>query len=47
VTDDVVTYWAGGAWDKSGHCADFAAWKTYVDQFARGRQSPIQVNLAQ
>jgi hypothetical protein len=46
VPETVATYWAGGTWDKSGHFADFAAWKTYVDDFARGVRSPIQVSVA-
>jgi len=45
--EGVATYWAGGAWDKSGLIADFAAWKAYVDDFARGLQAPIQVTLSQ
>jgi len=43
----VATYWAGGAWDKGGLFADFNAWKTYVDAFARGLGAPIQVSLSQ
>jgi len=40
-----LTYWAGAGWDKSGHFADYAAWKSYVDAFARGAQSPIEVSV--
>jgi hypothetical protein len=43
----VAAYWAGGAWDKGGQFADFNAWKTYVDTFARGLGAPIQVSLSQ
>jgi hypothetical protein len=44
--DNAVSYWAGFGWDKSGQFADAAAWKTYVDQFAQGLQSPIQVSIS-
>ena len=40
---NVASYWAGFCWDKSGQFADYEAWKTYVDQFAQGRASPIEV----
>lgn len=43
--ENVATYWTGGAWDKSGVVADLAAWKTYVDDFARGLQAPIRVSV--
>jgi hypothetical protein len=43
--ENLATYWTGGAWDKSGVVADLAAWKTYVDDFARGLQAPIQVSV--
>jgi pectinesterase len=45
VPADTLVYWAGGGWDRSGHVADFAAWKTYVDRFARGLRSPIEVSV--
>jgi hypothetical protein len=41
----VVSYWAGAGWDKFGF-ADYAAWKTYVDQFAQGVASPIVVTVS-
>jgi hypothetical protein len=41
----IVSYWAGGGWDKYGF-ADFAAWKTYVEQFAQGVASPIVVTVS-
>jgi hypothetical protein len=44
--DNVISYWAGFGWDKSGQFADSAAWTTYVSQFAQGLQSPIQVNVS-
>jgi len=44
--DNVASYWAGCCWDKGGQFADFEAWKTYVDQFARGLLSPIEVSVS-
>ena len=44
--DNTVSYWAGFGWDKSGQFADGAAWKTYVDRFAQGLQSPIEVSIS-
>jgi hypothetical protein len=40
------SYWAGFCWDKAGQFADQAAWKRYVDEFARGLSSPIEVKLS-
>jgi len=45
--DNVADYWAGFAWDQTGQVADAAAWQKYVDEFAAGLQSPIEVNVAQ
>lgn len=42
---DVVSYWAGFCWDKAGQITDAAAWKKYVDEFAQGLQSPIEVTV--
>jgi hypothetical protein len=44
--DNVASYWAGFCWDKAGQCADEQAWKTYVDQFAQGLLSPIEVSIS-
>lgn len=44
--DNRVSYWAGFGWDKSGQFADGEAWKTYVDCFARGLQSPIEISVS-
>jgi hypothetical protein len=44
--DNVASYWAGFCWDKGGQFADFEAWKTYVDQFAQGLLSPIEVSVS-
>jgi hypothetical protein len=43
---NAVSYWTGFGWDKSGQCADETAWKTYVEQFAQGLQSPIEVTVS-
>jgi len=42
---DVVSYWAGFAWDKAGQITSAEAWKKYVDEFAQGVQSPIEVKV--
>jgi hypothetical protein len=44
--DNIASYWAGCCWDKGGQFADFEAWKTYVDQFAQGLLSPIEVSVS-
>jgi hypothetical protein len=41
-----VSYWSGFAWDRAAKITSAAAWKTYVDQFAEGLLSPIEVSLA-
>jgi len=43
---NMASYWAGFCWDKGGQFADFDAWKTYVDQFAQGLLSPIEVSVS-
>ncbi len=43
--NNTASYWAGFCWDKSSQFADYEAWKTYIDQFAQGLISPIEVNL--
>jgi len=44
--DNRVSYWAGFCWDKAGPFQDEQAWRTYVDQFARGLLSPIEVTVS-
>jgi outer membrane murein-binding lipoprotein Lpp len=44
--DNAVSYWAGFCWDKAGQYSDEQAWKTYVDQFAQGLLSPIEVSVS-
>ena len=43
----VATYWAGFCWDKAGQITNADAWKKYVDEFAQGLQSPIEVTVAE
>jgi Domain of unknown function (DUF4861) len=40
-----VSYWAGFAWDRAGRITSAAAWKQYVDEFAEGLLSPIEVSV--
>jgi hypothetical protein len=40
----LVSYWAGFVWDKTG--VDFGSWKTYVDNFAQGLLSPIEIAIS-
>lgn len=44
--DNTASYYAGFGWDHSGQFADYSAWKTYVDQFAQGLLSPIDVSVS-
>jgi hypothetical protein len=44
--DNVVSYWAGFCWDKGGQFADFETWERYVDQFAQGLLSPIEIGVS-
>ena len=41
-----VSYWAGFAWDRAGKITSAEAWKRYVDEFAEGLLSPIEVSVA-
>ena len=43
---NVASYWAGFCWDKAGQFADQVAWKSYVDRFAQGLASPIEVSVS-
>ena len=42
-----VSYWAGFAWDRAGKITSADAWKKYVDEFAAGLLSPIEVSVSQ
>jgi hypothetical protein len=44
--DNAVSYWAGFYWDKSGQFSSYDAWKTYIDGFAQGLTSPIEINVS-
>ena len=44
--NNVASYWAGFCWDKAGQPTDAAAWKKYVDEFAQGAASPVEVSVA-
>lgn len=43
----VASWWAGFCWDKFGPATDFDGWKKYVDEFAQGIASPIQVTVTE
>ncbi len=43
----VATYWAGFCWDKAGQITSADAWKKYVDEFAQGVASPIEVSVSE
>jgi hypothetical protein len=45
-TQSPVSYWAGFAWDRAGKITSPEAWKKYVDEFAQGVLSPIEVSVA-
>jgi hypothetical protein len=38
-------YWSGFCWDKAGHITSAEAWKQYVDEFAQGLASPIEMQV--
>ena len=44
--DNSIDYWAGFAWDKAGKITTADDWKKYVDEFAQGVQSPIEVSVS-
>lgn len=41
-----VSYWAGFAWDRAGSITTAGSWKKYVDEFAAGVASPIEVSVS-
>ena len=45
-TEKKVSYWAGFAWDRAGSITSAAAWKKYIDEFAQGLLSPIEVSIS-
>jgi hypothetical protein len=40
-----VSYWAGFTWDRAGKITSADAWKKYVDEFANGLRSPIDISV--
>jgi hypothetical protein len=44
--DHSLSYWAGFAWDRAGRIESAEAWTKYVDEFAQGLQSPIEVTVS-
>ncbi len=44
-TEKTVSYWAGFAWDRAGKITSAEAWKKYVDEFAEGVMSPVDVSV--
>jgi len=43
--DNQIDYWAGFAWDKAGKITTADDWKKFVDEFAQGVQSPVEVTI--
>ncbi len=43
--NNTASYWGGFCWDKSGQFAGYDEWKTYVDKFAQGLISPIELSM--
>ena len=41
--DLTVTYWAGFCWDKAGRITTAEDWESYLESFAQGLASPIEV----
>jgi hypothetical protein len=41
-----INYWAGFAWDRAGLFSDAPDWKKYVQEFALGLASPIEVKIS-
>lgn len=39
------SYWAGYSWSESGQFKNFDEWKIYIDHFAKGILSPIQISV--
>jgi hypothetical protein len=45
-SSNMATHWAGFCWDKAGQFTTLDAWKKYVDEFAQGLSSPIEIVVA-
>jgi hypothetical protein len=44
-TQTPVSYWAGFAWDRAGKITSAQAWNMYVDGFAEGLRSPVEISV--
>ncbi len=44
--ENTVSYWAGFGWEQYGPATTAEGWKKFVDEFAQGVQSPIQVRVS-
>ncbi len=44
--DNIVSYWAGFTWSKSGQFKDYDAWKNYVTRYAEELLSPVQITVS-
>lgn len=42
---NTLDYWAGFAWDRAGKIPNADAWQRYVDAYAQGLASPIEVRV--
>jgi Domain of unknown function (DUF4861) len=45
-SEKTVSYWAGFAWDRAGKITSAEAWTKYLDAFAKGLSSPIDVSVS-
>ncbi len=43
--NEKFSYYAGFSWSKSGQFENYEDWKNYINRFARGLQSPIEVSV--
>ncbi len=43
---NLISYWTGFYWDKSGQFENYDAWKKYVDEASQRAASPIEVEVA-
>lgn len=43
---NVLSYYAGFTWSKSGQFKNYDAWKTYINHYAQELKSPIEVSVS-
>jgi hypothetical protein len=43
---NVVSYWAGYGWDRSGLFTNFEAWKSHVDEISQRLRTPIEISVS-